>query len=125
MDAGGFYPSQSSLNPRYSYPPVMQNSCQDPSFTSVPPHQEISATSQFSVSQKLDFIMTGFEEHKKAVTKTLGDLKSEMVALQSEITDINKKIDVTKQETSFCGKGRKRVPKELSVNYMMLHTLLK
>ena len=121
MDAGNFYSSTGSTN-HFPLPPALPQYSYSQTDPSVGPSLfygenvntesgQILHATNFSLSQKIDLLVTSFEEHKSSLSKTVEELKTELLTLKSEVKNIKEGSDVW-----MSGKKRKRVPTDLSVS---------
>ena len=112
MDAGGFYlsknPFPSSLFPHNTYPPpgLLRPSVPVAS-SQVTNGIDSSNQTAFTVglSQKLDLLLTTFEEHKTSLSSTIEHLKTEVTSLKSELTSV--KEEFSNYQSTSTGKKTK------------------
>lgn len=119
MDAGNFYSSACPfpMPPQYCYPQTDHTSGGS-TFRdgNINEGQLSNAAPNIGLSQKIDFLVTSFEQHKASVSQTVDDLKSQLVVMKSEIKDIKdgtQQLEKTAEKSA--PKKRKRVPTDLSV----------
>ena len=72
-----------------------------------------------SVVQKLDYLLTSFEDHKLRMSKDAEKMVNEINSVKSELDEIKHKIEENEKlmrENKFVKKTRSKLPSELSVS---------
>lgn len=70
----------------------------------------------FTINQKLDRVLAMFMEQKSAVTQKEKEMNEQLAIVSADISQIKKELQAA--ETTPQSKGKKRVPKDISVSYM-------
>ena len=107
MEPGGFYSNYATAQrDPASYAPYSTTSTSD------------GLNIPVSVVQKLDYLLTSFEDHKLRMSKDAEKMMNEISSVKSELDEIKHKIEENEKlmrEKNFVKKTRNKVPSQLSV----------
>lgn len=66
------------------------------------------------ISQKLDTLLTNFEEQKKILVKSEKDMKKKVLDVKAELNELKKCVE---ENPTFYYRSKQRVPRDVSVSF--------